>query len=143
MRSCFVANKWQYVGRETADALVLGLSAHLELCLELAINANVPLESEYVSILRFNGDSDYADMHCRHIAEQLLNKYLFPDFMPEGGNFADLRTPMMHSYTRQRLYHVVTLLCQQSDETYGRIVELLDSMVPRGMKTPQFTTIVN
>ncbi|KAJ5336162.1 Protein of unknown function DUF3517 [Penicillium brevicompactum] len=102
----------EYVGRETADALVLGLSAHLELCLELAINANVPLESE-------------------HIAEQLLNKYLFPDFMPEGGNFADLRTPMMHSYTRQRLYHVVTLLCQQSDETYGRIVELLDSMVPR------------
>lgn len=41
---------------------------------------------------------------------------------------------MMHTYTRQRLYNVVALLCQQSDETYGRILELLDTTVPRGLR---------
>lgn len=40
---------------------------------------------------------------------------------------------MMHTYTRQSLYNVVALLCQQSDETYGRIMELLDTTVPRGL----------
>lgn len=131
------------MGRETADALVLGLSALLEWCLELAIYAEVPLESESVTTLSVYEDSDNADTQSRHIAEQLMNKYLFPDFMPEGGDFEDLRTPMMHSYTRQRLYHVVTLLCQQSDETYSQIVELLDNIVPRSMKPLQLTTTVN
>jgi ubiquitin carboxyl-terminal hydrolase 34 len=42
----------------------------------------------------------------------------------------------MHSYTRQKLYNVVTILCQQNDLTYGRILELLDTIVPRGRTPP-------
>ncbi|CAG8135950.1 unnamed protein product [Penicillium salamii] len=105
-------NTEEFVGREPVDNLVIGLCSLLEWCLELAIFAKVPLDSG-------------------HIAEQLLNKYLFPDFIPETGDHNDLQTPIMHTYTRQRLYNVVTLLCEQSDETYGRILELLDSTVPR------------
>ncbi|CAG7920692.1 unnamed protein product [Penicillium olsonii] len=108
-----VANTWQFVGREPADDLVMGICGLLELCLDLAIIAKVPLDSD-------------------HIVEQLLKKYLFPDFIPDTGNYTDLQTPIMHSFTRQQLYNVVTLLCEQSDKSYGRTLELLDTIVPRG-----------
>lgn len=74
-----------------------------------------------------------SNQRYRNVAEQLLNKYLFPDFLPDTGDQTDPRIPMMHTYTRQSLYNVVALLCQQSDETYGRIMELLDTTVPRGL----------
>lgn len=106
----------------------------LEWCLELASNANVTLDSLYVLFSRELAIAKASDFVYRDIAEQILNKYLFPDFSPETTELTEPRIPMMHSYTRQKLYSVVTMLCQQSDKTYGRILEILDLTVPRGLK---------
>jgi ubiquitin carboxyl-terminal hydrolase 34 len=43
-----LANRSQFVGREPADNVVIGLCSLLEWCLELATTANVTLESLYV-----------------------------------------------------------------------------------------------
>ncbi|KAJ5502999.1 Peptidase C19 ubiquitin carboxyl-terminal hydrolase 2 [Penicillium fimorum] len=102
----------EFVGREPADNLIIGFSALLEWCLELANAAGVTLDS-------------------LNIAEQIFNQYLFPDFSPDTVEHAVPRVPVMHSYTRSSLYNVVNLLCKQSDRTYCEILELLNTNVPR------------
>ncbi|KAJ5788202.1 hypothetical protein N7457_003192 [Penicillium paradoxum] len=102
----------EFVGREPADNLVIGFSALLEWCLELANAAGVTLNT-------------------LTIAEDIFNQYLFPDFSPETAEHVVPHVPVMHSYTRSSLYSVVLLLCKQSDQTYCRILELLGSNVPR------------
>ncbi|KAJ5446004.1 Peptidase C19 ubiquitin carboxyl-terminal hydrolase 2 [Penicillium cf. griseofulvum] len=102
----------EFVGREPADNLIIGFSALLEWCLELANAAGITLDS-------------------LNIAEEIFNQYLFPDFSPDTVDHAVPQIPIMHSYTRSSLYNVVTLLCKQSDETYCQILELLNTNVPR------------
>ncbi|CRL25236.1 Peptidase C19, ubiquitin carboxyl-terminal hydrolase 2 [Penicillium camemberti] len=102
----------EFVGREPADNLIIGLSALLEWCLELANAAGVTLDT-------------------LNIAEDIFNQYLFPDFSPDTVEHAVPQVPVMHSYTRSSLYNVVNLLCKQSDETYCQVLELLNTNVPR------------
>ncbi|CAI7640164.1 unnamed protein product [Penicillium glandicola] len=102
----------EFVGREPADNLIIGFSALLEWCLELANAAGVVLDT-------------------LNIAEEIFNKYLFPDFSPDTVDHAVPQVPVMHSYTRSSLYNVVSLLCKQSDETYSQVLELLNTNVPR------------
>ncbi|KAJ5964740.1 uncharacterized protein N7479_004616 [Penicillium vulpinum] len=102
----------EFVGREPADNLIIGFSALLEWCLELANAAGITLNT-------------------LSIAEEVFNQYLFPDFSPDTVDHAVPQIPVMHSYTRSSLYNLVNLLCKQSDETYCQILELLNTNVPR------------
>ncbi|KAJ5498532.1 hypothetical protein N7453_007583 [Penicillium expansum] len=102
----------EFVGREPADNLIIGFSALLEWCLELANAAGITLDT-------------------LNIAEEIFNQYLFPDFSPDTVEHAVPQVPVMHSYTRSSLYNVVNLLCKQSDGTYCQVLELLNTNVPR------------
>ncbi|KAJ5542931.1 hypothetical protein N7535_005353 [Penicillium sp. DV-2018c] len=102
----------EFVGREPADNLVIGISALLEYCLELANAAGVMLDT-------------------RNMAEEIFNQYLFPDLSPETAEHAVPKVPVMHSNTRSSLYNVVGLLCKQSDDTYYQVLEMVNTNVPR------------
>ncbi|OGE53350.1 hypothetical protein PENARI_c008G00898 [Penicillium arizonense] len=102
----------EFIGREPVDNLIVGFSSLLEWCLKLANAANIHLDT-------------------LDIAEQILQKYLFPDLSPESTTQQDARTPVMNTNTRRTLYSVVSLLCKQSDETYFRVLEILNTTVPR------------
>ncbi|OQD90430.1 hypothetical protein PENANT_c001G09677 [Penicillium antarcticum] len=102
----------EFIGREPVDNLIVGFSSLLEWCLKLANAANVHLDT-------------------LNIAEQIMSMYLFPDLSPESDDKLDARAPVMNNGTRQTLYNVVSLLCKQSDETYFRIMEYLNTTVPR------------
>ncbi|KAJ5143206.1 Protein of unknown function DUF3517, partial [Penicillium bovifimosum] len=102
----------EFVGREPADNLLIGISALLEYCLELANAAGVTLDT-------------------RNIAVEIFNQYLFPDLSPETAEHADPKIPVMHSNTRSSLYSVVGLLCKQSDDTYCQVLEMVNTNVPR------------
>ncbi|KAI1835108.1 hypothetical protein DTO006G1_6636 [Penicillium roqueforti] len=102
----------EFVGREPADNLIIGFSALLEWCLELGNAAGITLNT-------------------LNIAEEIFNKYLFPDFSPETVEHAVPQIPVMHSYTRSSLYNVVSLLCKQNDRTYCEVLDLLNTNVPR------------
>jgi ubiquitin carboxyl-terminal hydrolase 34 len=102
----------EFIGREPVDNLIVGFSSLLEWCLKLAIAANFHLET-------------------LDIAEQILQNYLFPDFSPDSKERQHARAPVMNANTRQSLYNVVSLLCKQSDQTYSRVLEILEPIVPR------------
>lgn len=55
----------------------------------------------------------------------------------------DTKIPVMHTQTRQEIYKVLLLLCE--DETnYDNMLELLEDVIPQGMSStysPQVITV--
>ncbi|KAJ5777163.1 hypothetical protein N7520_000409 [Penicillium odoratum] len=102
----------EFVGREIVDELILGFALLLESCLELAEYAMVELDT-----------SD--------LPEKILNTYLFPDLSDIVDSPITPRIPVMHTLTRQKLYNVINLLCNRTDENLHRTMRELEDVVPR------------
>lgn len=109
----------QFVGRDTVDDLILGIAALLEVCLEKAKLANVNLDTD-------------------NLAGQILDIFLFPELSPEPVESDDsqliiARIPILHSVTRLKLYRIVTLLCQRSEESLSQFLKQTEDAIPRDM----------
>jgi ubiquitin carboxyl-terminal hydrolase 34 len=65
--------------------------------------------------------------------EKLFSTFLFPDLSEVSEDQClDPKIPVMHTQTRQEIYKVLLLLCE--DETnYESMLELLEDSIPRGM----------
>ncbi|KAJ5103007.1 hypothetical protein N7532_003536 [Penicillium argentinense] len=115
----------EFVGRETADDLVLGLATLLEKCLQLTE------ESEF-------------DFETDGIGERILNDYLFPDLSPDHSDSSadDIilvpRVPILHSATRHKLLEIVDQLSKRNDQNTVGILQQLVALIPRGQQTPRF-----
>ncbi|KAJ5888729.1 hypothetical protein N7495_008770 [Penicillium taxi] len=103
----------EFVGRPSNDQLVLGFTFLLELCLEQAEAANINLEYSA-------------------LAEEIVSRYLFPNLSSDHGPVTPL-VPIMPSMTRQKLLKIISLLCKRSDDTFHKVVNQLQELVPRGV----------
>ena len=104
----------EFVGREPVDFVVLGFTLLLKTCLELAKTTRTTVDT-------------YGLM------EKLFSTFLFPD-LSDGqlDEPIEPRVPVMHNATRQELYRVLLQFCED-DENYGKMLELLEDVIPRGM----------
>lgn len=107
----------EFIGREPVDHLISGFASLLEVCLQLADDANVDLET-------FD------------VAERILTTYLFPDLTPDsdGPEVVQIepKCPVMHSDTRKKLYNIVNLLCKRHEGNLNQVMSILHELVPRG-----------
>jgi ubiquitin carboxyl-terminal hydrolase 34 len=62
-----------------------------------------------------------------------LGIYLFPDLSPDIDSLKAPQLPVLHSLTRQKLYSIVGLLCKRNDVNLAQVMDMLESVVPRGM----------
>ncbi|TPX26244.1 hypothetical protein DIZ76_011705 [Coccidioides immitis] len=102
----------EFVGREPMDCIVLGFAHLLKKCMEL---------SQPKSII--------AD--TRDLMDQLFATYLFPDLSEQiDTEVIEPAIPVMHTETRQEIYNVLLLLCE--DETNcEQMLEILEDVIPR------------
>ncbi|RAK81654.1 putative ubiquitin C-terminal hydrolase [Aspergillus fijiensis CBS 313.89] len=100
----------EFVGRELVDDLILGFCRLLKTCLDLANNTETAIDT-------FD------------LAEQLFDKYLFPDLSLPSDDPIVPQIPVMHTQTRQELY---SILCQLSeiDSNYSKLVDRLLDVIP-------------
>lgn len=68
----------------------------------------------------------------RHLMIHVFNHLLFPDLSLESSNSViQPRPPIQTSTTRQEIYDLVLLLCQDP-ERYNKMLEALDELIPQG-----------
>src|SRR5436190_1991008 len=65
--------------------------------------------------------------------ERLFTTYLFPDLSECPGNqVIQPSIPVMHNFTRQEIYNVLILLCEDRANC-GKMLELLEDVIPQSM----------
>jgi ubiquitin carboxyl-terminal hydrolase 34 len=66
--------------------------------------------------------------------ERLFITYLFPDLSERPGKnqVVEPRIPVMHNVTRQEIYNVLILLCEDQVNC-GKMLKLLEDVIPQGM----------
>ncbi|KAF9893427.1 hypothetical protein FE257_010739 [Aspergillus nanangensis] len=100
----------EFVGREPVDHFFLGFCRLLRSCLELANSADMELDT-------------------LDLAENLFDKYLFPDLSMPSPSLLTPQIPLMNTQTRQELYSILSLLCK-NNTNYFKIVERLEEIIP-------------
>lgn len=66
------------------------------------------------------------------LIERLVNNYLFPDLSePSDTEVIVPRIPVMHQETRQELYNILSLLCN-NEQNFAKIVDLMSDLIPYG-----------
>jgi ubiquitin carboxyl-terminal hydrolase 34 len=66
--------------------------------------------------------------------ERLFTTYLFPDLSqrPEKNQVVEPCIPVMHNVTRQEIYNVLILLCEDQVNC-GEMLKLLEDVISQGM----------
>ncbi|KAK2762638.1 hypothetical protein FQN54_000811 [Arachnomyces sp. PD_36] len=106
-------NTHEFVGRETVDFIVLGFTLLLKTCLDLAKNTSTSVDTS-------------------GLMEKLFATFLFPDLSEISYDQPiDPKIPVMHTQTRQEIYKILLLLCEDK-ANYETILELLGDVIPRG-----------
>lgn len=101
----------QFVGREPVDHIIWGFVRLLRLCLEVAGKRNTRIDATA-------------------LIERLVNNYLFPDLSePSDTEVIVPRIPVMHQETRQELYNILSLLCN-NEQNFAKIVDLMSDLIP-------------
>ena len=101
----------EFPGREPVDHLLLGFLQLIKACLDMAEFHNISLDT-------FD------------LADNLWDRYLFPDLSASSPNPIVPQVPVMHAQTRQVLYEVLITLSKR-DLTYSKIVDRLDDLILR------------
>ncbi|RAL15100.1 putative ubiquitin C-terminal hydrolase [Aspergillus homomorphus CBS 101889] len=101
----------EFVGRELIDDLILGFCRLLKACLDLANNTETAIDT-------FN------------LAEELFDKYLFPDLSMPSDDRIVPQIPVMHTQTRQELYSILGQLCE-IDHNYAKLVNRVLDVIPQ------------
>ncbi|PYH45847.1 putative ubiquitin C-terminal hydrolase [Aspergillus saccharolyticus JOP 1030-1] len=104
-------NTEEFVGRELVDNLILGFCRLLKTCLDLANNTATTIDT-------FD------------LAEELFDKYLFPDLSSPSDEPIVPQIPVMHTETRQELYSILGQLCL-IDNNYAKLVDRLLDLIPQ------------
>ncbi|KAI9773606.1 MAG: hypothetical protein M1840_006880 [Geoglossum simile] len=108
-------NHQEFVGRETWDFIVSGLTKLLLYCLQLAKSQKKP----------FNAGN---------LAKEVFSAHLFPDLSPRDSSSTTPvveRVPVLHSPTRQEICKLLLLLCQDT-VSYRKTLDLVADVVPEG-----------
>ncbi|WEW57864.1 ubiquitin carboxyl-terminal hydrolase [Emydomyces testavorans] len=101
----------EFVGREPVDYIVLGFAHLLKKCIELSQPKGITANT-----------SD--------LMEQLFITYLFPNLSERTEQMAiDPPIPVMHTGTRQEIYNVLLLLCED-EVNCGQMLEILEDIIP-------------
>ncbi|KAI1997922.1 hypothetical protein LOZ51_002594 [Ophidiomyces ophidiicola] len=99
----------EFVGREVVDCIVLGIARLLKKCLEFSPSKTVGNTS---------------------LMEQLFNTYLFPNLSENvDGTPINPVIPVMHTGTRQEIYSVLLLLCDDVDSC-GQMLKMVEDVIP-------------
>ncbi|EEP75964.1 predicted protein [Uncinocarpus reesii 1704] len=102
----------EFVGREPIDYIVLGFAHLLKKCMELS------------QPKRITGNT-------RDLMEQVFTAYLFPNLSEQNDKTAIVPAiPVMHGGTRQEIYNVLLLLCED-EVNCGHMLEILEDVIPK------------
>ncbi|KAI9679654.1 MAG: hypothetical protein M1829_001616 [Trizodia sp. TS-e1964] len=101
----------EFVGRESVDYIVFGLTRLLIWCIRFARSLK-------------------KSINVGTLPEDIFNCHLFPCLSStEEGMEVVERVPVLHSHTRQRLCELISILSQDTD-TYQKILGLVSDLVP-------------
>ncbi|EGC41797.1 ubiquitin carboxyl-terminal hydrolase [Histoplasma capsulatum var. duboisii H88] len=101
----------EFVGREPVDYIVLGFTHLLKMCLELS-------------------HATPGTMDTSNLMEKLFTTYLFPELSePTETKVIQSSIPVMHNTTRQEIYNILLLLCEDQANC-ERMLTLLDDVIP-------------
>lgn len=126
----YTTNDSQFVGRESIDWIVLGISGLLHWCIQLTKSLKQPPKIRFgilVCSLR------RVLIHASDtLSERLFRAHLFPEISILSGDapITD-RVPTLHSQTRQEIYSIILALSNDI-VGYRRLLDLVRELLPQG-----------
>ncbi|KAI5284954.1 hypothetical protein KEM54_000931 [Ascosphaera aggregata] len=108
----YTPHEYKFIGRHTADNVVLGFIRLIGTCLETA-------------------KADALLNDTSELLRALFKKYLFPDLSEESLTEAiEPTVPIMHEATREEIYRVLRLLCEDLSNFEIVLNDLLTDIIP-------------
>ena len=127
------ADNRQFVGRESTDWVILGISELLQWCIQLTKSLKKPMNIRLAT-------NPGAMMHALNNASdtllgRLFRTHLFPELSNMAGEAQPIaRVPTLHSPTRQELYSIILAL-SNDPASYRRLLRLVRELLPEGEET--------
>ena len=128
-----LTNDGQFVGRDSTDWVVFGISELLQWCIQLTKSLKKPMKIRLVMLL---SSLKYA---LNYASDTLLERLFRTQIFPDLSNMAEeapiiARVPTLHTPTRQELYSIILAL-SNGIGSYRRLLRLVRGLLPEGEET--------
>ncbi|KAL9043997.1 MAG: hypothetical protein Q9214_002835, partial [Letrouitia sp. 1 TL-2023] len=120
----------EFVGRDSLDWVIYGISGLIQLCIQFAKALEKPLKLEYADLLPASLSS--ADSRSDTLMEELFQTHLFPEIsQAELDTPFQVRIPTLHSKTRAGLYTILLALSSDS-KAYRKLLLMVRNLLRQG-----------